>query len=225
VTDDWRYVVVPYVDLAWMPRLGQGLHVGIDNEVHLGRRRRAHLGAVVELTVGSSGYDPAYFDVFYSSQRWQVPFVASVSDAPEDLGSLAVPKYAFVQREDLSGVGAHGAVRFAHDAGAFAETGYHYRPGALGQTWETRVGVDLRPVALSALLAHRGRHGFEPRADGTVARLDLRVPVIRYLDVEASGGWMFAIREDSGATSATNPTGVMTGGGLFLAGVAGRVPW
>jgi hypothetical protein len=58
-----------------------------------------------------------------------------------------------------------------------------------------------------------------------VARLDLRVPVIRYLDVEASGGWMFAIREDSGATSATNPTGVMTGGGLFLAGVAGRVPW
>jgi hypothetical protein len=167
-SDAWRYAVTPYVDLALQPGLGRGLHLGIDGEVTLGRRRRVRLGAVAELTVGNRDYDPAYFDVFYLYQRWQVPFVATPGDRPDDLGTAALPKHAFVRQEDLGGVGGYGAIRFEHTDGAFAETGYQFRPGPLGHTWHTRVGVDLREAEVAVLYAHRGdRHGFEPTLRGT----------------------------------------------------------
>jgi hypothetical protein len=226
-SDQWNYVVVPYLDLAALPGLGRGLHLGIDGEVTLGRRRRVRLGAVAEMTVGSDGYDPAYFDVFYLFQRWQVPFVGSASDRPESLGLEALPKQAFVQQHDLRGVGGYGAVRFAHADGAFAETGYQFRPGPLGHTWTTRVGVDLRQVELSVLYAHRGdRHGFEPTARGTVTQAEVRVPVLRYLDVQAQAGWLFAIRPDtSDAIMPSSDVAIVAGAGQFLLGAAGRVPW
>ncbi len=225
-TDHWVWLVQPYVDLALVPRLGHGVHVGLDGELTLGRRRRVRIGAIGELTVGSRGYDPAYFDVFYLAQRWQAPFVGRPEDRPADLGADALPKYAFVQREDLGGVGGYGALRFAHGHAAWAELGYQARPGPLGQTVELRVGVDTRLVETSVLYAHRGRHGFEPRLAGTLALWDLRVPVLRYLDVEAAAGWTFAIRPDpEGTTTSSAATAHVAGGGFFLAGVAGRVPW
>lgn len=222
-TDDWRWFVEPYLDLNLLGGLGQGLHLGLDGEVVLGRRRAVRLGGVAEFTYGSSGYDPAYFDVFYTYQRWQVPFVTSPDDAATDLEGFAEPKAGFVQTADLGGAGGRGAIRFAHDAGAFAEIAYAYRPGPLGHTLEARVGVDMEVVTLSGLYAHRGEeHGFESKAGGTLARLDLRVPVLRYLDVETSAGWTFAIRPHP---DGSDDARVVTGGGFLLAGVAGRIPW
>jgi hypothetical protein len=79
-------------------------------------------------------------------------------------------------------------------------------------------------VAVFARFAHRGtHHGFEPRAAGTLAQLELRVPVLRWIDVEIAAGWTFAIRSDPRLASAR---GVLpSGAGLVLAGVGGRVPW
>jgi hypothetical protein len=226
-TDGWNYVVLPYLDLALLPGLGRGLHLGVDGEVTLGRRRRVRLGAVAEMTVGDAGYDPAYFDVFYLYQRWQVPFVSFVGDRPDDLSAEALPKRAFVVEQNLAGVGGYGALRFAHADGAFAETGYQFRPGPLGHTWTTRVGVELRTVELALLYAHRGdRHGFEPTLRGTVTQAEVRVPVLRYLDVQAQGGWLFAIRPDtSDAIMPTSDVAIVAGAGHFLLGAAGRVPW
>jgi hypothetical protein len=83
------------------------------------------------------------------------------------------------------------------------------------------VGVDLPEVELFARFAHRGRHGFEPEAAGTLAQLELRVPVLRWLDVDATAGWLFATRRQSdGAAGA-----VVRGAGVIMGGVAGRVPW
>lgn len=226
VTDAWRYIVLPYVDLVLMPGLGGGGHLGTDAEVVFGRRRRVRLGAVAELTLGSDGYDPSYFDVLYLAQRWQMEPVATPDDRPASLGDAPLPKYAWVQDNRPAGVGGGGAIRFAHAAGAFAEVGYRVAPGPLGHTFETRVGLDLRPVALSVLLAHRGRHGFDAVRPGTIARFDLRVPVIKYLDVIGGGGWLVALRDDvdrDPAPAAT--TGLVTGAGLIHVGVAGRVPW
>lgn len=226
-TDGWRYVVVPYLDLNWMPNLGQGAHLGIDAEGALGRRRQVHLGGVVEMTGGSSGYDPAYFDVFYLGQRWQAPTAGTPASRPTGLGAERAPKYAFVQDQDLRGVGAYGALRFAHDDGGFAETGYQFRPGPLGHTWELRGGVELRRVQVSLLVAHRGRrHGFEFTPAGSLARLDVNVVALRYLDVGGSVGWLYAIRPDApGQSTATGATGLVTGAGLLRFGITGRIPW
>ncbi|HGG57550.1 MAG TPA: hypothetical protein ENK31_07125 [Nannocystis exedens] len=227
-TDRWRYLVTPYLDLNLMPGLGKGLHVGVDAELMVGRYHSAHLGIRAEMTVGDSSYDPAYFDVFYGLQRWQAPFVASAAGLPDDVATLALPKRAFVGAHDLGGVGGYGAIRFAHDDGAFVETGYRFRPGPLGHTWETRTGVDLEVVELSLLLAHRGSLGFnviEPA--GTLASFDLRVPVLSYLDVTARAAWLYASRRIPGRTAAAKveSAGFVGGAGLVLVGIAGRFPW
>lgn len=227
-TDRWRYLVTPYLDLNLMPGLGKGLHVGVDAELVVGRYHRARLGIRAEMTVGDSSYDPAYFDVFYGIQRWQAPFVASTARLPSDVATLAEPKRAFALAHDLGGIGGYGAVRFAHDEGAFVETGYRFRPGPLGHTWETRAGIEIEVVELSFLLAHRGSLGFnviEPA--GTLASFDLRVPVLSYLDVTARAAWLYATRRVPGRTAAAKveSAGFVGGAGLVLAGVAGRFPW
>jgi hypothetical protein len=80
-------------------------------------------------------------------------------------------------------------------------------------------------VGLFARFAHRGdKHGFEPKLAGTLAQLELRVPVIRYVEVEVAAGWTFAIRPDT-RTGADPSGGFLTGGGVVLAGIAGRIPW
>ncbi len=227
-TDRWRYLVVPYIDLNLMPGLGKGMHMGVDTEFTLGRRRAVRLGVVGELTVGDRGYDPTYFDVFYMAQRQQAQFVAYPGDLPGGFAGAALPKYGFVQDNDLHGVGGYGALRFSHEEGAFVETGYRYRPGQLGHTWETRIGVDLEVVQLSVLAAHRGAMGFnivEPA--GTLARLDLNVPVNPYLDVTAQAGWQPVVRRATGASAAAREPsgGFVGGGGLVLLGIAGRFGW
>lgn len=226
-TDDWRYVVVPYVDLVWMPGLGGGGHVGLDAELMFGRRRRARLGVAGELTLSGANYDPDYFDLFYLGQRWQMPTVGTADQRPTELGTDALPKRSWVGEQDLAGVGGGGAVRFAHAAGVFAELGYRFRPGPLGHTFESRLGLDLRPVSLSIVLAHRGsRHGFDAAREGTIARVDLRVPVIEYLDVIGAMGWLVALRDDVDRDPPPqSQTGLVTGAGFFTAGVAGRFPW
>ena len=227
-TDRWRYLVVPYLDLNLLPGLGKGMHLGVDAEFTLGRRRAVRLGVVGELTVGDRGYDPTYFDVFYTAQRMQGQFAAYPNDLPAGFGGDALPKYGFVQANDLHGAGGYGALRFSHEEGAFVETGYRYRPGPLGHTWETRVGVDLEVVQLSVLAAHRGGMGFniiDPA--GTLARLDLNVPVNPYLDVTAQAGWQPVVRRAVGATAAAKEpsSGFVGGGGLVLLGIAGRFGW
>ncbi len=227
-TDRWRYLVVPYLDLNLMPGLGKGMHLGVDTEFTLGRRRAVRLGVVGELTVGDRGYDPTYFDVFYNAQRMQGQFVAYPGELPLGFADVAAPKFGFVRQNDLHGVGGYGALRFSHEEGAFVETGYRYRPGPLGHTWETRVGVDLEVVQLSVLAAHRGGLGFnivDPA--GTLARLDLNVPVNPYLDVTAQAGWQPVVRRAPGATAAAREpsAGYVGGGGLVLVGIAGRFGW
>ncbi len=227
-TDRWRYLVTPYLDLNLMPGLGKGLHVGVDAELIVGQYHRARFGIRAEMTAGDSSYDPAYFDVFYGIQRWQAPFVATAGRLPADVATLAQPKRAFVDAYDLGGVGGYGAIRFAHDEGAFVETGYRFRPGPLGHTWETRTGVELEVVELSLLLAHRGSLGFnviEPA--GTLASFDLRVPVLSYLDVTARAAWLYQTRRIAGSTAAAKveSAGFVGGAGLVLVGVAGRFPW
>lgn len=227
-TDRWRYLVVPYVDLNLMPGLGRGMHLGVDTEFTLGRRRAVRLGVVGELTVGSRGYDPSYFDVFYNAQRMQGQFVAYPGDLPGGFSDVAASKYGFILANDLHGVGGYGALRFSHEEGAFVESGYRYRPGPLGHTWETRVGVDLEVVQLSVLAAHRGGLGFnivDPA--GTLGRLDLDVPVNPYLDVTAQAGWQPVVRRALGETAAARqPSGGFVGGaGLVLLGIAGRFGW
>lgn len=227
-TDRWRYLVTPYLDLNLMPGLGKGLHLGVDAELVAGRHRRSRLGLRAEMTAGDSSYDPAYFDVFYGLQRWQAPFVAGRGGLPADVTDLSQPKRAFVDENDLGGVGGYGAVRFAHEDGAFAETGYRYRPGPLGHTWETRVGVELEVVELSLLLAHRGSLGFNViKPGGTLASFDLRVPVLTHLDVTARAAWLYATRRAPGATAAAKveSEGFVGGGGIVLVGVGGRFPW
>lgn len=227
-TDRWRYLVVPYLDLNLMPGLGRGMHLGVDTEFTLGRRRAVRLGVVGELTVGSAGYDPTYFDVFYNAQRMQGPFVAYPADLPGGFADVATSKYGFVLANDLHGAGGYGALRFSHEEGAFVETGYRYRPGPLGHTWETRIGVDLEVVQLSVLAAHKGAMGFniiDPA--GTLARLDLNVPVNPYLDVTAQAGWQPVVRRAPGESAAARQAsgGFVGGGGLVLLGIAGRFGW
>lgn len=227
-TDRWRFLVTPYLDLNLMPGLGKGMHLGLDTEFILGRRRRARLGVVAELTVGDRGYDPTYFDVFYTMQRMQAQFVAYPGDLPPDFATTALPKYSFVLQNDLSGVGGYGAIRFAHDDGAFFETGYRYRPGPLGHTWETRLGIDLEVVQLSLLHAHRGKLGFDIiDPAGSLARFDLNVPVLRWLDVFAQAGFQYQVRRAPGETAAARQPagGFVGGGGLMLLGVAGKFGW
>jgi hypothetical protein len=106
--------------------------------------------------------------------------------------------------------------------------GYRYRPGPLGHTWETRVGVDLEVVQLSVLAAHKGALGFnivEPA--GTLARLDLNVPINPYLDVTAQAGWQPVVRRAPGESAAARQpsSGFVGGGGLILLGIAGRFGW
>ncbi len=227
-TDRWRYLVVPYLDLNLMPGLGKGMHLGVDTEFTLGRRRAVRLGVIGELTVGDRGYDPTYFDVFYMTQRMQGTFVAYPGDLPPGFSTDAVTKYGFVQQNNLGGAGGYGALRFSHEEGAFVEMGYRYRPGPLGHTWETRVGVDLEVVQLSVLAAHKGALGFnivEPA--GTLARLDLNVPINPYLDVTAQAGWQPVVRRAPGESAAARQpsSGFVGGGGLILLGIAGRFGW
>lgn len=224
-TDRWRWRVEPYLDLVMMPGLSRGLHLGVDGDVVLGRRRRIHLGGFAEVTVGDRSYAPGYFDVFYLADRWQVPSVATPDDRPDDLVDTALPKHAFVQRENLFGAGGWGGVKFRHESGAFAQADYQARPGPRGHTFALRVGLDLRRVRMSALVAHRGRHGFQPRRKGSLAEVDLRVPVIKWVDVFAGLGWTFAIRADPMEPPGGEDTGLVTGAGFFVAGVGGRVPW
>jgi hypothetical protein len=227
-TDRWRYLITPYLDLNLMPGLGKGLHLGVDAEMALGRRHAARLGIRGEMTASDRGYDPAYFDVFYGSQRWQVPFVGASGALPADLSATALPKAGFVATNDLSGVGGYGGIRFAHDDGVFMETGYRYRPGPLGHSWETRVGVESEVVRLSILLAHRGRMGFRViDPSGTLASAEVAVPVLRHLDVTGRVGWLFAVRRVPGASAAAlaPSTGYVGGAGIMLLGVAGRFPW
>lgn len=227
-TDRWRFLVMPYLDLNLMPGLGKGLHLGVDAEFTLGRRRRARLGVIAELTAGDRGYDPTYFDVFYTMQRAQAQFVAYPGDLPADFAATALPKYSFVLANDLSGVGGYGGIRFAHDDGAFVETGYRYRPGPLGHTWETRLGIELEVVQLSLLHAHRGALGFDIiDPAGSLARFDLNVPVLRYLDVFAQAGFQYQTRRAPGESAAARQPagGFVGGGGLVMLGVAGRFGW
>jgi len=223
-TDRWRWSAGPYLDLDLVGGLGRGLHLGADADGRLGRRRGVELGATAELTVGSSGYDPAYFDVFYGATRWQAPLLGTASSVPSDLAESALPKYAWVRGNIPAGVGGMGALRFSHDRGAQARIEYRARPGALGHTFALVVGADLRRVGVFARFAHRGgRHGFEPRASGTLAQLELRVPVLRWLDVDAMAGWTFGTRVDPRPDAGGGS--LVRGAGVVLAGVAGRVPW
>ncbi len=224
-SDGWRWMLLPYLDLNMLPGVGKGLHLGVDSELVVGRKRRVRLGFLAELSLGDRSYDPVYFDVFYLSQRWQVPFVAFPEDRPMDLTTTAQTKHAFVRSANLGVPGGHAAVRFSHRAGIFAETGYHFRPGPIGATWEFRAGVDRHDVELVALYAHRGSHGFEVHhLEGSVAQLEVRVPVLRWVDVYAAMGWMFATRPDPPGLD-VDPTGFMGNAGFFELGVAGRVPW
>ena len=225
-SDGWRWMVLPYLDMNLLPGVGKGLHLGADTEMVVGRRRKVRLGLLAELSVGDRSYDPAYFDVFYLSQRWQVPFFAFNEDVPTSgLPAAVATKYAFVQSADLGVAGGYGGFRLSHASGVFAETAYHYRPGPLGATWELRSGVDRHDVELVALYAHRGKHGFEVHhLEGSVAQLEVRVPVLRWVDVFAGAGWMFAMRRDDPGIS-VDPTGFMGNAGFFELGVGGRVPW
>jgi len=224
-TDRWRWSVGPYLDLDMLASLGKGAHVGADGEVLLGRRRGLMLGATAELTVGSAGYDPAYFDVLYTAQRWQTMPLGRPDDAADDTTMVTSPKYAFVADRIPKGVGGMGALRMSHRAGATARIEYRARPGDFGHLFTLLLGVDVPEVGVFARFAHRGqKHGFEPKLAGTLAQIEIRVPVIRWIDVEVAAGWMFAIRPDV-RTGAADDGGFVAGGGVISAGVAGKVPW
>jgi hypothetical protein len=224
-TDRWWWRVEPYLDLVALPGLGRGLHLGVDGDVTLGRRRRLQLGAVAELTVSDRNYDPAYFDVFYVAERWLVPPVAVPDDRPDDHTTVAASKWGFVERENLAGAGGYGALRLRHAQGVFAETGYQMRPGPRGHTWYLHGGLQLAAVELSLLVANRGRHGFVLKRAGALAELDARVPVLKWMDVFGALGWLSAIRADPTAPPGGEATGLVTGAGYVVAGVGGRVPW
>lgn len=226
ITDHWWYTIRPHLDLVLMPGLGRGLHLGTDAWFAVGRRRQVRLGGLGELTVGDDSYDPGYFDVFYTQQRAQAQFVDVPSGLPGEFATTALPKAAFVAAESLGGVGGYGGLRFEHVDGAFAQTGYRYRPGPLGHTWETRVGVELPEVSLSLVHAHRGELGFailEPR--GTLVQLDLDVPVGAYFSINARLGYVYVTQRATGATAAAGlpSSGFVGGGGVVLVGVRGHL--
>lgn len=223
-TDEWRWQAGPHVDLVQLAGLGRGVHVGGDGEVRLGPRRGVTLGGRAELTVGSSGYDPAYFGVFYAVERWQMPFASTPERTPAEFAASAAPKFAFVRDRVPAGVGGMGALRFRHRAGASVRAEYRMRPGPLGHSFGVVGGVELRKVGVFARFAHRGdRHGFEPELAGTLAALELRVPTTRWLDVELHAAWTFGVRIDTRADGATGA--LVTGAGTVLGGVTGKIPW
>lgn len=229
-SDRWRYTVVPYFDMNFIPGLGRGMHLGVDTEFRLGRRRAFRLGVLAELTVGSQHYDPTFFDVFYGTQRMQAQFAERKLEVGAPFYMDATPKYGFVLQNDLSGAGGYGGLRMAHDEGFFFETGYRYRPGPLGHSWENRLGLDLEVVQMSLLLAHKGGLGFnivEGSPNGTLARLDLAVPVHRFIDVTVQGGWQPTMRRTVNETAAHGvPSfGFYGAGALFLVGAAGHFDW
>lgn len=223
-TDRWRWRAGPYLDLGQIGDIGRGLHLGATALGRLGARRQWTLGATTELTAGTRGYDPAYYDVFYGAQRWSAPMLGTRAGVPDDAADPRAPKPSWLRDHVPAGVGGMGRLHVGHTAGATASFEYRMRPGPLGHTATLVVGVDVPQVAVFARFAHRGtHHGFEPRAAGTLAQLELRVPVLRWIDVEIAAGWTFAIRSDPRLASAR---GVLpSGAGLVLAGVGGRVPW
>ena len=101
------------------------------------------------------------------------------------------------------------------------------RPGPLGQTWSLRGGIDIRWVQLALVLAHRGRHGFEPTGRGSVARVEFEVPIIRYVSVGATVGWLLGIRptEPSTPPAADEPEAVVAGAAVMMLGATGKIPW
>ncbi|MFO0635182.1 MAG: hypothetical protein U0168_20235 [Nannocystaceae bacterium] len=223
-SDRWRWSAGPYLDLDVIGSAGRGLHLGGMAEGRLGARRGARLGATAELTVGSRGYDPAYFDAFYTTQRWSAPMFGPAGTIPTIAASSDAAKLPWVRANVPAGVGGMGELRFEHRRGATARFEYRMRPGPLGHTAALVVGVDVPQVSLFARFAHRGnRHGFEPRAAGTIAQLQLRVPALRWLDVLLEAGYSFAIRRDrrGGAGGGSLPAGA----GLVTAGVGGVIPW
>ncbi len=226
ISDQWWYSIRPHIDLVLMPGLARGFHLGVDAWFSMGRRRQVRLGAIGELTYGDANYDPGYFDVFYTQQRVHAQFIDTPTGLPADFASLAAPKAEFVQLQDLHGTGGYGGLRFEHRDGVFAETGYRYRPGALGHTWETRVGIDLSEVRLGLLHAHRGALGFdiiEPR--GTLAEFNLDIPIGAYVSVNARLGYLYLTRRQLGATARAGAisSGFVGGGGIVLVGVRGHL--
>ncbi|HEY8379293.1 MAG TPA: hypothetical protein VIK91_22520, partial [Nannocystis sp.] len=86
----------------------------------------------------------------------------------------------------------------------------------------------LEVVELSLLHAHRGALGFDIiDPAGSLARLDLNVPVLRFLDVFAQAGFQYQVRRAAGETAAARQPagGFVGGGGLLMLGVAGRFGW
>lgn len=230
VSDRWRYLIVPYFDMNFIPGLGRGMHLGVDSEFRLGRRRAFRIGVVAELTVGSSHYDPVFFDVFYSTQRMQAQLAGRKLEVGDPFYDTAQPKAQFALQNDFSGAGGYAGLRLAHDEGFFFETGYRYRPGPLGHTWETRLGLDLEVVQMSLLAAHRGALGFniaERAPNGTLARLDLAVPVHRFIDVTLQAGWQPVMRRAVNETAAHGvpSSGFYGAGALLLFGAAGHFDW
>ncbi len=226
ITDEWWYSIRPHIDLVLMPGLARGIHLGADAWFSLGKRRQVRLGAIGEFTYGDSNYDPGYFDVYYTQQRVHAQFIDVPAGVPADFATLAAPKAEFVQIQNLAGAGGYGGLRFEHRDGAFAETGYRYRPGALGHTWETRVGIDLPEVRLGLLHAHRGALGFDiidPR--GTLAELELDIPIGSYFSVNSRLGYLYLTRRTAGASADAGAvsSGFVGGGGLVLVGIRGHI--
>jgi hypothetical protein len=230
-SDRWRYLVVPYFDMNFMPGLGRGMHLGVDTEFHARPSpgvpprcaRRADRRQPAATTRPSSTCSTGR-----SACRRSSPRVTSTS------ARRSTPTRAQVRvragRTTCTAPAAYGGLRLAHDEGFFFETGYRYRPGPLGHTWENRLGLDLEVVQMSLLLAHKGGLGFniaEPSPNGTLARLDLAVPVHRFIDVTVQGGWQPVMRRAVNETAAHGvpSAGFYGAGALFLFGAAGHFDW
>jgi len=222
--DAWRVLVGPFLHLVTLPGLGRGLAVGIDGEFLLAPDRSVRLGVDAAVTVGDEDFDPAYFGPLYVLERWQMPFAPG--RRPDDLGATAVPKWAFVDREDLAGVGGRGRLRLAVGPVVALSAAYGYRPGPLGGQFDAGIELHLPAAELDARVVHRGRHGFsfwDPA--GTYARLALRVPVVRWVDVIADAWLGGAMRPDEGVSGLAGPTGFVGSAGQVIAGVAAKIPW
>ncbi|RMG96375.1 MAG: hypothetical protein D6705_11385 [Deltaproteobacteria bacterium] len=222
--DQWRVVVGPRLDLVSMPGLGRGLAFFLRSEFRLGPARDVALGVDAGVTYGDDDFEPAYFGALYVLERWQMPF--SPGRRAADLGAVAVPKRAFVDREDVGGVGGRGRMRLRVGRIVELSAGYGWRPGPLGAQFDAGLALDLASARLEGRVVHRGRHGFgfwDPA--GTLARLRLVVPVVRWVDVAAEATLAGAMRPDDDATNTAAPTGFMGSAGAFFATVVGKVPW
>jgi hypothetical protein len=203
--------LIPYVDANWAVRHGFGLHVGLDTRWRPGAGPWTLSGGA-EYRLSADGYWPAYVDLYYDIQRYQVALGGSFTARPQaDSGKLALMM-------ELKGI-AHGGrwwAKVEYRKKFWLKAAYALRSGVLGDMVIVEAGLPLsRRLVFAAVAALSGMVDGRDwkKLDGGLAASELRVRVWKYLYIVGQFGYLYALDDE----------GVFKGVLMANAGVGGTL--